>query len=214
MNEIRILIAVPYHEHKRYCLNQLYDSLHRLSEFTQQAGFYVEVVVRHDPHEFGATNNVKKQREFFRQLALEKDFDYLFFHGADTIPSVDAICKMIALDREIVSGVYWQRGKHKAMNAIAWLDDVDQEMKNELLKRPFDNDSHIKAAGFGLDCVLIHRTVLQQISWFDWDVNDDDYPFCDKAKDLGFDLIIDPSIQCQHWDTKNSYSYNRDYFVV
>jgi len=208
----KILIAVPYHERKKYCLDQLYRSINNLSTTTKKAGFEVEVLVRHDLNEFGAPDNVKKQREFFRQQVLVNDHDYLFFHGADTIPPADAIVKMINSGYGILSGVYWQRGENKAMNAIAWFGN-DPDEKNIKMQDQFNNHSQIRVDGFGLDCVLISRSVLEQISWFDWPVNDDDYPFCDKATELGFELFIDTSIQCQHWDTPKSYSYNAKFFI-
>lgn len=213
----KILIAVPYHKKKRYCLGQLYTSLENVSSNARSSGFEVEVVIRHDLNPFGQKDNVKIQRNFFRNLALEKDFDFLFFHGADTIPPVNIISMLYQWKYPIVSGVYWQRGEKKAVNAICW-NKMQTKQKNDLVRKRFNDELEeakfpmtVAMDGIGLDCVLIAREVLEKISWMDWDVNDDDYPFCDKAKDRGYRIYVDRSAQCKHWDTSTTYSFNGEY---
>jgi hypothetical protein len=203
-NTPRILVAVPYHSAKRYCLNQLFDSLNSLTYPNK------EIIIRHDPCEYGSKNAVKKQREFMRILALEKGFDYLYFLGADTLPPADVLERLlktaIANDIKIIGGVYW--GRHNAENgdpgkAVAWIHDMSQEEQTKIFNTP---NTLLKVDGQGMDAILIHREVLEKISWLQWEQNDDDYPFYDLAKAAGYACWIDTGIQCKHFFKTNAYS--------
>jgi len=206
----KILIAVPYHENKRYCLKELFDCINSLTYPNK------EVLMRFDFSEYGGKDAVKLQREFFRKYALDNGFDYLYFLGADTIPPSDVIEKMLSRNLNLVGGVYW--GRHNADNgntdsAVAWINGMSLEQQKEL----FLKDGVVAVNGMGMDCVLIHRSILEKISFMEWDFNDDDYPFYDRCKKLGFPVMLDCSIQCRHYfgngDTPDGYSYKaKKYF--
>jgi hypothetical protein len=44
---------------------------------------------------FGEHDAVKNQREFFRKLAVERGHDYFYSMGADTIPPLDALERLV-----------------------------------------------------------------------------------------------------------------------
>ena len=203
MENPRILVAIPYHKTKEYCLPQLMAAVDALTYKNK------EVILRFDPCEYGSENAVKKQREYFRKLALDQGFDYLYFLGADTIPPADVLERMLANieihHMSIIGGVYW--GRHNAENgtpegAVAWIHRMSQKEQTEA----FSHDNLIIVDGMGMDCVLVHRSVLEKISWLDWEQNDDDYPFYDKAKQLGYTVFIDTSIQCKHYFKSTGYT--------
>jgi hypothetical protein len=190
-------VAVPYHQVKNYCFPELFDCLNSLTYENK------EIVMRWDPCEYGSQDAVKKQREFFRQLALDKGFDYLYFLGADTLPPANALEVLVEKSQSknlgIVGGVYW--GRHNAANgrpdcAVAWVNSLTQKQQADLFIQP---DQLLKIDGMGMDCVLIRRDVLEKVSWLDWEQNDDDYPFYDLAKAKGFPCYIDTSVQCEHY---------------
>lgn len=200
----RILVAVPYHETKRYCLDPLFNALEALTYENK------EIVMRFDPNKYGSKNSVKKQREYFRKIALTQGFDYLYFLGADTIPPKNVLEILLDdMDREeckIVGGVYWGRNNAEngsPRNAVAWIHELSQKAQADLFSVP---DSLLVVDGMGMDCVLIHRDVLEKVSWEAWEQNDDDYPFYDLAKAAGFPCYLDTSIQCEHYFEKNGYS--------
>lgn len=200
----RVLVAVPYHEKKRYCLPQLFDALNNLTYQNK------EVVIRFDPNEYGSKNSCKMQREFFRKLMIEKDFDYLYFLGADTIPPNDVIERMLAHNKPIVGGVYWGRNNADNGNvgsAVAWLHGVDQKQQREMF---LNEEKTYYVSGMGADCVLFSRNFLEKFTWLDWEQNDDDYPVYDLAIKQGFPVLLDCSIQCKHYfgeETCRGYSY-------
>jgi len=201
MNKPKILVAIPYHSTKNYCLEQTFKALNSLTYLNK------EIILRADPLEYGSKNAVKLQREFFRRLALDKGFDYLYFLGCDTIPPRGVLEKLLAHDKAIVGGVYW--GRHNAENgspdsAVAWIHSLSQKEQSEAF---LAENELLEVDGMGMDCVLIRRDVLEKISFISWEQNDDDYPFYDKAKELGYKVFLDTGIQCKHYFSPIGYAY-------
>lgn len=202
MNTAKILVAIPYHQAKRYALDRLLERVQELSYKN------IEVVMRWDLAEYGGTDNVKRQREFFRNMVLnDPSFTHLYFLGVDTIPPVDVLEKLLSHDKDIVGGVYW--GRHNAKNgrpngAVAWIHSKTQEEQSAAFLEP---NKLLVIDGMGMDCVLFSRKVLEQVSWLSWEQNDDDYPYYDKAKEAGFLCHIDTNVQCQHYFTEYGHSY-------
>jgi hypothetical protein len=203
MENPKVLIAVPYHEKKAYCKKQLDACLSSLTYKNK------EIIIRYDPNEYGSKDSAKKQREFFRVLALLGHFDYLFFLGADTLPEKDVIEKLlyrsIPNDISIIGGVYW--GRSNAENgdpakAVAWIHDMSQAQQSEVF---IQRDLLILVDGMGMDCVLISKDALENNSFLAWEQNDDDYPFYDKAKALGHETYIDTSVQAKHYFSETGY---------
>jgi len=177
-----------------------------------------EVILRFDPSEYGSENAVKRQREFFRNLCLDGNFEWLYFMGVDTIPPEGVLEKLLERIKtkelispehpiKIIGGVYW--GRHNASNgspegAVAWIHELSQEEQTNAF---LEENRLLSVNGMGMDCVLIHRDVLEKISFLSWKQNDDDYPFYDKAYELGFETYIDTGIQCKHYCRENSYTH-------
>lgn len=163
-----ILVFIPYHANKRYCIEHVLDWL-------EQADLPdTEVLMRWHRGTFGEPGAVKAQREFARQEALRLGATHLFFVGADTIPPLDALPKLLAHNLPLVSGRYY--GRHEGSNQVP-----------------------------GMDCALIAREVLEQISWLEWAIPDDDYPFYERAKALGYEVYFDPNVHCRHYETSELY---------
>ncbi len=191
LQKIKILVGIPYHERKRYCLNHLFDKVASL-----KSKYQFDIVLRWDRGRYGSKDCVKKQREFFRLLAISRDYSHLYFLGADTIPPDNVLDILVECNKDIVGGVYYNR--YQPERAIAWKDnDKDQLfLKSQQL---------VEVDGMGMDCVLISRKVLEKISFMDWRVNDDDYPFYDKAKSLGYKIYLHTGVVCRHYLTSDKY---------
>jgi len=203
VRKLKVLVAIPYHSEKKYAIEKAVERAHELDK----SHLDVEILMRFDPGEYGGTDNVKKQREFFRNEAIRGGYDYLYFLGVDTIPPRDVLQRLIGHRKDIVGGVYW--GRHNAGNgvpegAVAWIHGKHPEEQTKIFKKM---NQLLSIDGMGMDCVLFSRRVFEQISWLSWVQNDDDYPFYDMAKGLGFEVFIDTNIQCKHYFSKQGYSY-------
>lgn len=190
------LVFVPYHEKKRYALNHVFDWVER-AELPD-----CEIILRWHKGTYGEKDAVKKQREFARQLAADKNADYLLFIGADTIPPLDVLPRLLAHNKPVVGGIYYGRkhatnGNPKA--AVAWKHDDDAQ--NWL-----SQEGLVELDGMGMDCVLFSREAFTSFSFDDWKVNDDDYPAYDLLRAKGFPCLMDATIVCRHYNTETEYS--------
>lgn len=157
-----------------------------------------EIVLRFDPNVYGSKDACKKQREYFRKMAIDGGFDYLYFLGCDTIAPDDVIERLLAHGKNIAGGVYWGRAHADNGNTnspVAWIHDLSPEERN---KKCLSGEL-ITVDGMGMDCVLFSREILEKISFLEWEQNDDDYPFYDRAKNLGYKVYLDTTIQCRHY---------------
>ena len=197
----KILVAVPYHEAKRYSMGHLLKVVNDLTYKNK------EVIMRWDLGEYGGKDNVKKQREYFRQLAIKGDFDYLYFLGADTIPPIDILEELLSKDKDVIGGVYW--GRHGADNsvvegAVAWIHNMPPAEQYDKFSQP---QALVKVDGMGMDCVLFSRKAFLSHSFLEWKQNDDDYPYYDLLKADGFEIFLDTLVQCKHFSSPVNYSY-------
>lgn len=151
---------------------------------------------------FGEKNAVKKQRDFFRQLALEKEASHLYFIDCDTIPPLDAIPRLLAHNKDVVGGVYvsrhdqsrYYKGKEVP---LAWRDTPEPYSYTE-------EPGLVKVDGMGAGSVLISRRALGDIS-YDYADNQDDWPVYRQLASKGYDIWLDPTIKCKHYKTEDNY---------
>jgi len=148
---------------------------------------------------------VEKARNAIAKTFLETDCTHLFQIDADTIPPLDALVKLLALDtdmataitpivnrEELTSNLFMGSGKDG--DAMPWEEAINK-------KEPFE----IK--GVGMACILIKREVFEKVgtpfytdAWFkDGSYCEGDINFCGKAIDAGFKLVVDPTIICGHY---------------
>ncbi len=129
---------------------------------------------------------------------LEGDCEYLFFLNNDTWPDEGDINTLIDCDKDIVSGITpaFTYGFH-------WMGQVVKNVKIKIDETPTQLTSAARAGG---PAMLIKRKVLETMDfpWFDFEQvepgieKSEDYAFCDKAVELGFEVWIEPAVVCNH----------------
>jgi hypothetical protein len=189
-----ILLGIPYHKKKRYCLNHLFDWLEE-AELPN-----TEVILREHRGTFGEQDAVKTQREFFRTLAINKNYSHLMYVGADTIPPLDALLRLLAHKVDVVGAVY--NSRFATENAIAWREGQPEWN----IKGKIPTDGIHEVSGMGMDCVLFSRDAFESFSFLDWRQNDDDYPAYDRLKEKGFKIYLDTSLICKHYISEHEYA--------
>jgi hypothetical protein len=150
-------------------------------------------------------------RESLCEGAIELKADYIFFVDTDSALPFDAIEKLLAHKKDIVSGVYHQRVPPYTRIAYQWTGDV-LDTKNFRLDRsmcPLGGDldeKPIKVGCIGMGCALIKTEVLSRIPkpWFlvgseftDKLMGEDVY-FCLQAHKAGIEIWIDPTVKVGH----------------
>lgn len=155
---------------------------------------------------------VDKARNQIVDEFLESDCTHLLFIDADTIPPPNAIKKMLAADKEIVSGLTpiieyniknkddIASGYYKKWNCVG--------MNDKHIKEPYIGLVPIKGAGGS--CIMIKRHVFETMKrpWYRFLDQDDngkearigeDIYFTAMSISAGFQPYCDTSIVCEHW---------------
>lgn len=135
---------------------------------------------------------------------LELDTQWLFFLDDDVVPPHDAILRLLAHKKPIVSGLYYRRCPPIYPVMLKEIPGARQWITE------FKVPDLLEVDYVGSGCLLIHRDVLNTISkpWFEWKVDREDLPphqrmsedfsFCQKAREHGFKIYVDTSVQCRH----------------
>lgn len=131
-----------------------------------------------------------------------RDFDYLFSVDHDITFPPDTLKKLLAHDKDLVSGVYRQRLEPQMLEIY---EPFGTRMSTEDLYGKDWNLVGIGGCGFG--CVLVKKEVLVGVGYPQFEYHpaldhgntiSEDTDFCKKAMTKGFRLWCDPSVRCGH----------------
>ena len=129
---------------------------------------------------------------------LDGDFGHLFFLNNDTWPDEGCVKDLIACDKDIVSGI-----TPAFYGGFLWMGQIEKDVPIKFHQKP---EGLTQAARAGGPAMLIKRKVLEamEFPWFDFEQveigaeKSEDYAFCDKAIELGFEVWIEPGVICHH----------------
>jgi FkbM family methyltransferase len=132
-------------------------------------------------------------------------YDYLFSVDSDIILPKDTLKKMLAADKDVISGLYIQRIPNTHTLEV-YMDTPNGGCTNipyHLIK----DTGVVKIAACGMGCALIKGNVFRNLEYPHFfyksalshnDTVSEDVYFCSKARDAGFDIWADSSIMCDH----------------
>lgn len=188
------LVFVPYHDEKRYCLNHLLDWLIK----ADLPG--CEIVFRLDRGTPNENQSIKKQREFARQLAVNREATHLLFIDADTIPPLDVLPRLLEHHTSVTGALYYGRLNNtgNVKRAVAWIQGDDNQS--------FLRQKLVEVDGMGLGCTLLDRQAFTSFSFDDWGDPSDDWPAFQALKQNGFKVMLDTTLVCKHYRTETDYS--------
>ena len=141
---------------------------------------------------YDARNKLAKQ-------AIKMGADYTMWFDSDMIFAPDTMIKLLEHDAPVVSGAYFRRSPPYHLVAFDKCDMESREWTD--LKLPSDT---VKCGGVGFGCVLVKTSVLFEVAakyqtWFE-PLNGfgEDLSFCWRARQCGYDILLDPKITCGH----------------
>jgi glycosyltransferase involved in cell wall biosynthesis/GT2 family glycosyltransferase len=149
--------------------------------------------------------NVEQVRNLIAYYTIENGYDYLFSVDSDIILPKDTLTKMVAHDKDMVTGIYVQRipGTHTIEVYGVPEGGGMTHIPYELLK----DKGLVEVAGCGFGCVLVKRKVIAGLEYPHFvyksaidhkDTVSEDVYFCMKAREKGFQVWVDTSILCDH----------------
>lgn len=213
----KVLIGCPIYDKKDYCWDKwktilkslTYPNFDVLLVDNSKGNDFFELVQKDFPvikaeYEENPKDRIINSRNLIREKFLEGDYDLFFSLEQDVFPSEDVIEKLIANNKEIVSGVYCKLMKSiegpKVKMPILYIKRKENEVgpmyPNEILGKGL-----VRIDACGLGCVLIKREVLEKVKFrYDKDKKAyDDMWFCKDAKEKGYNIYADGEVLCGHW---------------
>ena len=168
-------------------------------------------------------DRVAASRNILRQKVIEEGYDYFLSLEQDIIPPLDVIEKLIRHRQPVVSGVYYKvlhvtythHGKPlkttKKIIPVVWRTlpgTGNTEKLHFCTTKDVEGNKFFKIRAAGLGCLLIHRSILEKISFRiaenkeEDKGNFDDVNFSNDLHKLGIPMYVDTSVKCRHLETK------------
>lgn len=128
--------------------------------------------------------------------ALKLKPDYLFWLDGDMVLDPDTIQQLLEHDKDIVSGLYFKKESYEPV-VFRKKGDLYTPVLRWGRGKPFKVDA------VGMGCCLIKAEVFHDLEqpWFVYDVKKnkgEDIYFCEKAKEAGYDVWVDPEVLPMH----------------
>lgn len=152
---------------------------------------------------FNACSLIYDSRNKLAAKAMKDEFDYVLWLDSDMVFSPDILEKLVADDKDIVSGLYFRRS-HPYSPVIY----KDSELKDGRLVwsdyTDYPKEELFKVAGAGFGCVLMKTDVIFDMAgkFGDWFTplysSGEDLAFCYRARELGYEIWCDSRIRCGH----------------
>ncbi len=231
---MRVLVGCPTYEGMSYCLKQYIEAIKNLSfdgydvllvDNSNNDTYYKKLlskgvkVLRIMPLE-DHRETIVKARNVIKEFVINGNYDYFLSLEQDVIPPKDVIEKLLRHNKKIVSGVYY---KYKEINnnkvfypiLMVAVDENGKRIETndpdclirDMYREEIEEDKLMKVEGCGLGCVLIHKEVLEKLSFRVEEGKEayDDMFFSIDTKKNGFEIFADTSVKCKHFliESKN-----------
>lgn len=192
MREIDVVIGLLSHHGE--CFRRTQISIDALVRHTHQQGVQLAIA-----REYGAI--IPRSRNKIVDRALVLKAKYVLFIDSDMVFDEDALMRLLAHKRHIVSGLCVNRGE--PYRPVVKM--IDNEGQWVLVPNLEDGKFRDDVDGVGCAFLLIDTEVFEKVDkpWFAmpaWheDVMGEDYYFCHKAKEAGYDICVDCSLIVGH----------------
>ena len=148
---------------------------------------------------------------------IDAQFGYIFMWDTDTLPPADVVLRLIETGRDLIGALYTRRGP--PFDIVAGNATYDPQGKNIGFKMPpYKQGDIVPVDVVGMGVTLISRRCVQAIMAkhprpFAWGVDlesireesgalvprtSEDFVFCIRAKECGFQPWIHTGLQAQH----------------
>jgi len=164
------------------------------------------------------------RNKLVEQFLSKPKATHLLFLDSDIICSANACHKLLAHDKQIISGLYFQRGSMQfpVIHKYAGNRRINGKLRpafSHLVTPVYDylskkclphigityatlegNDGLIKIGGCGAGFLLVTREVFEKMPfpWFSFEAGGEDLYFCDKARKNGFEIWADMAVLLGH----------------
>jgi hypothetical protein len=188
-----------------------FDSIHGL----HFAGALDRLFTHDNPFDEWDGRNVLYNYQKAERSVKTESYDYLLTVEDDMIVLPDALDKMIAVDADIVYGVYCFRKGAPLLNISKPHDHMESYgLPDNLKEWRALYGQVIECGGLGFGCTLIRRSVFDMLSFHSAPGHDGDTQMALDARRLGLRQMCDTTVLCGHqrpdstivWPTATGYA--------
>lgn len=217
--KFKILVGTPTSDKKNYCYDDFISNVKSFS-YPHYDTLIVDNSESRKNHKRIMKDGIKsihvkpnnrkihrvlaESHEEIRKYALRNDYDYLLHLESDIFPPIDVIQRLLIHNLPIASAMYpieFGSDSHLMAQEMETFGELREtrNLKNgqDLI---FINGKLKPIFHCGLGCVLIHKSVLKDIT-FRWEEGATIHPdgfFAFDTNALGITKYIDTSILCEH----------------
>ena len=171
--------------------------INRLHELYSQNRYDVQIYMM-------ASTIVDKARNDLVNMAINNNCDYVFFLDSDVLMPPNAIDKLLDMQVDIASGLYFTKGK--PFLPVARVKEGDRHFFLE----DFEFNEIREVQGVGMGCCLIKTDVFKKLEfpyfkleWRKYEGQDyqiaEDIYFCDEAIKAGYKVHLNTGVVCEHF---------------
>jgi len=216
-----VLIGGPISHHHAYCWNSFVTGIHGIQgdytlcfvdnskddTFFQKASHDVPII--RCPYHPNVKKRLADSRNIVRKKVLDEGYEWLFCVDQDVVCPPDVLQRMLSHHAPIVTGVYFnpftKKGKdglvETRVKPVLWVYSRKYRGMLDFVKTDIARSGRlITVNSCGTGCILIHRSVLEKITFRYENDKDgvDDVFFCIDVQQLGYRIVADTSVQCEH----------------
>jgi len=177
------------------------------AEYARKADFYDHFNIINKPLgtlcTFAHGQSPARNRNVIIRQALEYDCSHVLFVDDDVIIPPDGLTRLLAHDKDVISGLYLMR--NHPHYPIAFDFAAPDGKCNHLVLDKYKGQDLIQIVGAGLGCCLIRTDVFRKMEepWIrmgelESDMWCDDLGFFKRVREAGFDIFLDTSVLVGH----------------
>lgn len=151
-------------------------------------------------------------RDLAAKAAIRAGADGVIWFDDDVKVPPDAILKLLAAERDFVSGLYFQKfPPHWPLVAM-----FDGKSFQWLADYPRDKNQLVEVDGVGFGCTYTSVKLLKKLKAdygkvFEWTQFSEDFTFCLRAGEAGMKPWVDTSLKCGHSPLEPSFITEEDF---
>jgi GT2 family glycosyltransferase len=148
--------------------------------------------------------NIDQVRNLIAHWTVQ-GYDYLFSVDSDIAFERDTLKKLVSHNKDIVSGLYIQRKPDQHVLEI--YEDNGRGGVTNMSHDKLKGRGLVQIMGCGFGCVLVKKEVFQSVGYPQFEYHSaidhantisEDNDFCGKARNKGFTIWADSTIECRH----------------
>ena len=240
INNPKVLVAGPVFDGMEYCIDNFLSRLKSLSygnydillvdnsegrDFAKKLKRGYGINMLHlDLKDMPGMKKIIRCRNRIFSYAVEKGYDYVLMMDSDVIPPIDIIERLLAHEKNVVSGLYYglfNVKNNREAKSVAWKclseeewEEVGGQLMSNVVKKREDirrnlTEEEISSGKLqeviipSCGCMLVSRDIFSRFKYGILDVpgnisTGDDIYFCRKVREAGIKLYCDPSLKCEH----------------